>query len=266
MISRILGFGALLLLVGLTVTALFFHRVNGRMRARIAALPRPGASGQSLQAANEQMQAIIAQSQATDGDGAPAIHAELLRVRNQVAEMEQRAELRHTQIRAQSAREAEMLADNRDPLKGLVRPEHFQNVGQATPTAAFQTLVWAASRNDEAALAKLIHFSEAAQAKAEAMIATMSPEARSQWTPDKLATLFFGSVITDVSGVSITGEVTVDAQHATIAFRVPEADQAKTKADFQLGTQGWQVIVTDEQMAALQRRLARSAGAVAVGK
>jgi hypothetical protein len=266
MISRILGLGALLLLVGLTATAVFFHRANGRMRARIAALPRPGASGQSLQAANEQMQAVIAQAQATGGDGAQAIHAELLRVRNQVAEMVQRAELRHTQLQAQSASEAELLANNRDPLKGLVRPEHFQDFGQATPTAAFQTLVWAAAKNNEAALAKLIHFSEPAQAKAEAMIAAMSPDARSQWTPDKLATLFFGSVITDVSGVSITSEVTPDAQHATVAFRVPEVDEAKTRADFQLGPQGWQVIITDQQMDALQRRLARSSGPPSVGR
>ncbi len=256
MFSRLLKFGTLVVLAAVAGIAIFFHWQNTRLRERIARLPRRTESVNALRVQNERLRTFLSGTQSGGADAGQAMRKEMERMRGEVTKLEQHAELRHAQLAAQTANDAASLASNRDPQRGLVRLENFQNVGQATPNAACQTLVWAALKGDEVALEKLLYLSGTARAKAETILANLPQAAQADWTPEKLAALVFSGIITDVPAAEITGEETIDSQHATVSLRIPGVATAKSRLNFQLGATGWQVVVTEEQIAAVQRRMA----------
>lgn len=245
---------ALLLLLGGTASILL-HLQNGRLRSRIADARRTPVTTGALQVDNTRLRAAITRAQEDSGSAERAIHEETVRARREVDAAEQRVALRYAGLRAQAASDAESLAANHDPKRGLVRLENFENVGQATPGAAFQTLVWAALKGDDATLARLLLLSPPARSTAEELIATLPEETRQRWTPEKLAALAMTGVVTDVSAAAITEEVLQDAQHATLGLRIPGVEAAKSKLNFQRGVEGWQAVVPPAQIEALRRRM-----------
>jgi hypothetical protein len=250
-----IGLAAVLLAL-LGAASVLLHWQNDRLRFRIADARRNPVAAEPLRVENARLQSAITRAHENDGGAERAIHEELVRARREVAEAEQRAALRHAELRAQAAGDAEALATNRDPQRGLVRLENFANAGQATPSAAFQTLVWAALKGDEATLARLLLLSPPARSAAEELIASLPEDMRRPWTPEKLAALAITSVVMDVSAAAIDSEVRLDAQHATVGLRIPGIDASKSKLGFQLGVEGWQVVVPPEQIEMLRRRLA----------
>jgi hypothetical protein len=256
MIANVLKIGSVVLLVAAMGAASFFlHWQNARLRTRIADLRRERAPTAPLQTENARLQSVITRAQGNETEAARAVQEELVRTRARVAELEQRAEQQRTQLSAQAAGEAEALANNRDPRQGLTRLEHFQNVGQATPGAALQTMIWAAMKGDEMTLTKMLVLSAEARASADQWIAGMPEETRGKWTPEKLAALAITGVITDVSAAEIAGEKLDDPQHATVTLRIPGVDPAKTKLQFQRGGEGWQAVLPATQIEVLRRRM-----------
>lgn len=244
--------------VALGTAAIFLHRQNERVRSRMADLRRRAQPPESLRQENERLHALLSRASAAGGaaGAADAVHAEVERARAEVEQLEKAAELRRQQRAAQAATDERALANNRDPNAGLARLEQFQNVGQATPRAACQTLVWAATKGDAAALAELFLLSESARANAEALIAGLPEAARERWTPEKLAALYFTAVTTDMSAAQIADETFDGAQRATVTLRIPGVDEAKSKVALQLGSGGWQVIVPDTAIDVVRRKIA----------
>jgi len=67
----------------------------------------------------------------------------------------------------------------------------YRNAGQATPLAALETFMWASDRCDTTTLAKTIIFGGNGRQKAEAVLAALPEEARSQFSsPEDLYALF----------------------------------------------------------------------------
>jgi hypothetical protein len=111
-----------------------------RMEKHAADLRRRVQIEEQLRIENRQWQTLAAQVARADDVSVHSIRTELEGARQEMAELEQRALASRTQNVASAA----TLETNRDPMLGLTRIEHFSNVGQTTPAAGFQTLVWAA--------------------------------------------------------------------------------------------------------------------------
>jgi hypothetical protein len=246
---------ALVLGIGFGGLAIFLHRQNERVRNRIVDLRQRGRPAEQLRRENERLRALL-QTVTREGGATDAIHAEAERARGAVAELEKRAELRHVQLTAQAASDEHALANNRDPNVGLARLEHFQDVGQATPRAAVQTLVWAALKGDDAALGRLLVLSDSTRARAEALIAELPEDSRVRWTPEKLVALYFSAVVTDVSAAQIASENIDQPRHAIVALRIPGVEAAKAKIELRATAAGWQVIAPEDAIDVVRRRVA----------
>ena len=122
--------------------------------------------------------------------------------------------------------------------------EHFQNAGQATPGAAFQTFVWAAMKGEDATLAGMIAFPGAAREKAEAVVAALPAEVQAKYpTPEKLAALFFANALTAMNAAQVVDVTLPDAEHAVVTVR--GLTDRPQKIPMQLGSSGWQIVVPE---------------------
>lgn len=235
LVGAILGGAAVTFLV---VTQL----ANIRLSRQITAARSRSQQVARLRESNWQNQQLLARMQASGSEGAQAVHEEAVRVKAEVQELERKARADYAQVRMQTAQDAEQLVNGRDPEKGLVRLENFRNVGQATPSAAFQTFVWAAMKGEDARLAGMIVMDAAAREKGLAVVAALPEEARAKFpTPEKLAALFFVSALTGMPSAEIVEILQNDPQHAVLTVR--GLTDKTQKIPMQLEAQGWQVVV-----------------------
>lgn len=258
MLSRSFKIGLLVLFVAacaVVIGGLYFD--NARLRTRIADSRRQHDRIERLREENRRAQALVTQSQTDEAGALQAIHGDVVRVRGEVAELEKRATDKHVQLATKTAAEAEALASNRDPARGLTRLEHFQDVGQATPAAAFQTLVWAALKGDEAALARLSTISPAARTKADGLIARLPENSRAQWTPEKFAGMFFtGAFAGEVAAAQLLAETPKDPEHVALSVRINGAGKDATIPLLtQLGPNGWQVVFDEKLLGGVQKKI-----------
>lgn len=249
-------------LAGLALVAgagaiVFLHLSNEQLRRRIADTQGRGRVAASLSKGNEALKSLLARSQGDAEAAGRAIHEELTQVRQEVVAAERAAENRRQQLAAKAETEAGDLAANRDPRRGLTRLEHFKNRGQATPAGAFETLVWAAMKGDDAALAQVSTISSQARARAEKLIAGLPENARGQWTPEKLSAMFFTGAFNEVSAAQVVTETTVDARHAALSIRLTGgAKDATVPLQWELGADGWRVVFDEKLLGAVQKRIA----------
>lgn len=171
------------------------------------------------------------------GAAASGPRAGLAEIRAEIAALERRAAAQH----AAQPEITDAPATNRDPEKAMTRLEYFQNAGQGTPAAAFQTLVWAALRSEEKILAQTIGLDEASRGKVlELMGATLSDAEREKYsTPESVLAVFLSKALIRVSSLQIVETETKDAQNATVTVRgLMGNDQ---KLPMRLGASGWQL-------------------------
>jgi hypothetical protein len=223
-------------------TMLVLHLDNAHVRQQLARLRGQRQQAEHLRADNRQLQEIIARTQADATDGTRAIHADLVRVRGEVDELERKGRASYAELRTQAAQDAEHLANNRNPEAGLTPLEYFQNKGQGTPADAFQSFVWAAMKGEDATLAHMIAMDDAARQKCIAVVAALPEESRTRFsTPEKLAGLFFAAALTAQPSAQVLAVSFPDAQHAIVQVR-GLADKTQ-KIPMQLAAQGWQIIL-----------------------
>ena len=214
-----------------------------------------------LRQRNERMAQLRERTQdlitrATDGDASAVrtIHAELVQARAEVSELEKGAEERRLKRTAQSDAAASAMTSNRDPEKGLVRLENFRNIGRATPSAAFQTLMWAAVKGDDDTIARMLSVTGAAREKADAFIAALPEETRAIYpTPETLAALAFADMALGQTAVQVLRQTTVDPLNTNLS--VAGAENAPKTFSFRLGAGGWQMVVPEQAIQGIQNRL-----------
>jgi hypothetical protein len=146
-----------------------------RQRAGLAERARLEAENKLLAAAqpsDEEMEALVAK----------LAMAEQLRA--QLASLRQREEAAARLPAASAARPAPSLVGN------SIGFDHWRNVGQASPDAAFQSALWASANGDLDALAGLLTFNDAARDEAAALFARLPPAMRNEVaTPERLIAL-----------------------------------------------------------------------------
>jgi len=244
----------MLLIVGVATTAAIFilHRDNLKLRAEAADLRHQNEAAVRLREENRHARELLARSESSEGDAKQALRVELIRLRAEAAELEQKA---HAAVAGNPA-DARVSTENRDPEKGSARLEDFKNVGRSTPNAALQTLVWAALKGDARTLVTALSITGSARGKAEALLSSLPEAARAKYpTPESLAML----VVTDEilgyeTAVQMTGTTLTDAQHAIVRVRLAESGKEE-KVPVELGADGWKIVVPEKMIDKLKRRI-----------
>lgn len=262
MISKPLKIVLIVLALGTSGAVIaFLHLSNAQMRQRIAAQQQRNQMVTRLRVGIAESKDTLARTQGDEGAAREAIHAEVIRARTEIAEWEERAAEKNAQLRAKTSADTAALETNRDPRTGLTRLEYFQNLGQATPGAAFQTLVWAAMKGDDATLGQVSMVSGPARAKAEEMIARLPESGRAQWTPEKFAALFFTGFFNEVTAAQVLAETPKDPEHLALNVRVTGGGkEVSIPLLTQLGPNGWQVVYEEKFLGAVQKKIANAEG------
>jgi hypothetical protein len=185
--------------------------------------------------------------------------AEIAQARAAIAALEKRADEQHAEQQSRLSREALALATNRDPRGGLMRVEYFQPRGQLTPGAAFESMIAAVIRGDDAALRELCALPAAAREQAKAFIARLPADAQAKWTPEKLATLWATGAITEMSALQITGQSFTDAEHAVVTFRI-QGKSDEENAKLERSPNGWRVVVPSSLIERLEKKISAAPG------
>ena len=225
------------------VLVVLLHQQNAALRSQIEAratrlhksvVPTPTAA----QSRNEDRRAPAEKK----------IDAHLLQLRADVANLEKIA------AHSANAEASDAPTTNRDPEKGMTRMEYMQNVGQATPAAAMQTLFWAAMKGDEAAMARTIVWDEAVRPKVQALIDRLPAASRERYaTPELLAALFISRQALDVSAIHITETTMTDATHA--GLMVKGLTGREEPLPMRLSALGWQYSIGEGRLAWLTGQL-----------
>lgn len=156
--------------------------------------------------------------------------------------------------RAQPGPRAAPLAldpDSRDPEKNFVRLENFQNVGQATPSAAFQTLIWAVRVGDDNALSPLLELSPPGRAKLQTYLDGLPAESKEKFgRPEKVVGLLLAmdwlkNEALQIGETSFTG---ADEAQLTIQRYSNGRAQRARKLPLHRGATGWRLPLTDAML------------------
>jgi hypothetical protein len=224
---------------------------NSRLRSQVAELRRQVAGLAELRADQQRLNALTVHARSDDADSVRAVNADVDQARRELAELEQRALAGHARLHERAA----AVEANRDPEKAPVRLEHFQNVGRGTPAHAFQTLVHAAARGDEALLIGTLAVVDATREAAEALLARLPAAARAKYpTPEHLAALAVIAELTRGNALQITGGAVVDSSTATVTIR--SAGGAKdAPLPMRPGPGGWQFIVPVGAIKMIERQM-----------
>jgi hypothetical protein len=199
--------------------------------------------------------------QRDDAEAARAIEKDIAETRRQLAELEERARWGS----AKSTERSAAMETSRDPEKGLTRLEHFQNVGRASPVAAFQTLVWAALNGDDAALSTACYLDDATRQKAQALFGRL-PDADQQKfrTPESLAALAVSGEMMKGTALHIIKPTPVDGLNTLLTIRTGENGK-EIVLPMRQGVDGWQFVVPERAIEAIERRM-RAEAPLPIGK
>ena len=204
---------------------------------------------------NEEFTQLRAYDQTLHSMPANELIGELARAEAELTGLQKQAQEQFDRIHAQKLAKASALANNRNPLTGMTRLEYFQNVGSATPSSAVQTMVWAAMKENNGVLIKMLKVDGDARNEAEALIAKLPPPVYEKYPdPESLAALFVTETLVErISAAQITSQTMNDSQHATVTMRSPSGGQEKI--EMQLSPEGWQMIVSPKMVQKIQAQL-----------
>jgi hypothetical protein len=248
MMKNLLRIALVLGLIAVAVAAVLSQRgAADRLRREIVAVEKNNREGERLRTENQRLTEFLEQRKR--GDPGPVPPAELERAHQEVAMWERRGE------ELQRMKAAGDIGANRDPERGMVRIEHFRNVGRATPAAAFQTTIWAATQADFDEVGKSMALNASGRAKAQAILDKQSAESRARFdSPEKLIGVVFAHQFTKMEGFQIVGSTDApDGQVAVTARHLANGviQSSEMKIPFQRGPDGWQMVVPDDAIDAI---------------
>lgn len=140
-------------------------------------------------------------------------------------------------------------------------PKQWTNVGNATPRAAFESVVWSAVNGDVDTLASLIAFDSAGRAHAEELFARLPESARaSSQSPEKiLATLLALRLPQDLTAARVTQSEEANGE-ARLHLHLEHEGGTTKDANFYFnrGPNGWRLIVPATIVDNYQRMLANA--------
>lgn len=242
----------LALVSGVAGWAWQWQRASGRREA-LASMKRDLVE---VRAENARLTRIVTTSSETEATR--HVREEIERTRQEIAAWEQRLKRQPEPMPRQTP-----FTENRDPEKGPVRLEHFGARGNATPSAAFQTAVWAMTTGADDALPALFALSPAGRDKLRTFFAGMAPEVRRRYEPpEKLIGLLFARDILEEEGLEIGSATEPDSSGRVFlpVFRVRSGRKNPQEKKYPLirGPAGWQIPISDQMVDGIPAALAQA--------
>ena len=242
----------LFIVAAMIVDGIYLRRENAKLRIRAGELRHRNETVVHLTEENQRTREFLTQTKSDAAEAAQALHADVLHMRADVSDLEERAHV----VFAQKSAAAAELAASRDPEKAMTRLENFQNVGRTTPASAVQTLIWAAVKNDEPTLAGIFFVTGDAKEKIEALFARLPSSAREKYpTLQSVASLLVSQEILRVDAAQIISTTQLGSDHAFVTVRGGGSDD-EAKVPMELGPDGWRVLVPGKLVTLLEKRLA----------
>lgn len=201
-----LGLGGLAVIGGIVLA--LQRQATGQLRHERAIVQEENRSAARRRAESG---SATAQGLATELSALRADRAALARLRAEIDLLKARVQ----QGQPPSAAETGAVASPPARLQ-LLPASEWKNAGRGTPTAAVETVLWAAVGGDIDVLADAISLDAGARAKAEMLLAGLPPAARAHYaSPEKLVALFTAK------------DVPVGASMRVVARPSAPADDAK---------------------------------------
>jgi hypothetical protein len=124
----------------------------------------------------------------------------------------------------------------------------LRNVGNATPAAALESLVWAKENLAVSALSRLIALDGTARSEAEAILAQQPASERAKHgvnTPEDLVAFCLAGIGKPLTGFQVTEQKPRDADHisARVVVQLPQEGKGSRQFDLQRSAAGWQWVI-----------------------
>lgn len=226
---------------------------KSRLRRQLDPLERTAAKATGLRTDNARNRVLLNQLKNNGEEGAKAIHTDLIAAQAELAALEAKTS------QAPASTDAMPSVDtNRDPTKGLTRPEYLANVGRATPEAAFQTLIWAAMKGREPEMAACFALDPEAKAKVEALLANWTADARAKYkTPEQFVGLAFSNWLLESSALQFsTRSGSSDENHAVLALTARvNGREVSSGIPMVRSADGWQMDISGKSIDAIRAQL-----------
>jgi len=146
------------------------------------------------------------------------------------------------------------------PETGMTAVEDFQYAGRATPTAAFQTFVWAALSGNDTELANTLALRGTGREKMVELWASLPPESRTKFpTPESIpATYAAEQMIRKLQSIRFLETRMTDENHADLLMRITNRSGRTSDQDpLPLIREGgeWRVLLPDNMVEIIRKKL-----------
>jgi hypothetical protein len=129
----------------------------------------------------------------------------------------------------------------------MVSVELMNNVGNATPSAAAQSIAWGLQHADYKAVAKLLEFDPAERQKLETFIATLPADLRAQYgTPEEVVALGVAGSPRPNSGVQLLRHSQPDpnTEVQVVQWQYQNGEVVQNEIKFHREGDGWKQVMS----------------------
>ncbi|HEY3757627.1 MAG TPA: hypothetical protein VGL42_15850 [Opitutaceae bacterium] len=136
----------------------------------------------------------------------------------------------------------------------------LKEIGRASPSDAFQSVVWAAVHGDPSLPGRLF-LNEAARIEADQIVAGLPASQQAQFdTPEKLAALYVNAKLDGIDTLEIIGVKLLDPETAEISVLSGEAGLNPSTFSMQATPTGWRLKISPGKLSNFQNFLRAQAG------
>jgi phage host-nuclease inhibitor protein Gam len=139
----------------------------------------------------------------------------------------------------------------------------WKNAGKATPSAAVETVLWAAAGGDVDTIANSLELTPSAREKAQALFDRLPEATRAQYgSPEKLMALMMAKDADKVSGLQVLGSRELSQDNVGMRVRFGN-DLGQTKEQSLLlhhASDGWRLMLTDDPVDKWAKQLGAGGG------
>jgi RNA polymerase sigma factor (sigma-70 family) len=189
----------------------------------------------TMQRENQQIALLRAENKATQAqlEGLRAEHAENVRLRGEM-----------NALKSTPTTKAVPAASS--PPPGPMRSvDSLHNVGNATPSATLESLIWAKENVEIATLSRLFTFTPDVRKKVEDLFVDLSENERAKQgitTPEQLVAFYFGAMTAQIADLQLTEQYQIDPDNVAIrtVLRLRQGEIANQQFNFRRSPEGWQ--------------------------
>lgn len=249
---------ALVLLVGLA--SFGWQRENTRRLARELSVRREAVrESQRLRHENARLRDLLAA--ADPGRATAQIKTEIAQLQQEIATLELKRPPASSKPRAQPRPPSGESPRKNGAENDAVPIAAHQNLGQATPAAAFQTFVWALAHDDLAALVPLLHLSPVGREQLRKIWSELPAESRARFQqPEQIVMMLLALDVLDEEAFAIVGEKLGPAGERLL--RVSRFKhgvmQGEKRIPMRQGPGGWQLAIPDKMIEELPEAIAQA--------